>query len=112
MNITVKEYIRPDHSNPFRTWLNSLDWQAKAHVMDALVRIGMGNTSHLKSLGGISEYVINWGPGYRIYLAQDGNTLIILFGGGTKKRQQADIDKARFLHQEYKQRKKAAGGKP
>ena len=37
---------------------------------------------------GIGEYVINWGPGYRVYLAKDGDTLIILFGGGTTRGQQ------------------------
>jgi len=49
---------------------------------------------------------IDWGPGYRIYLAQDGKSLIVLFGGGTKKKQQADIDKAKELLREYKIRKK------
>ena len=43
--------------------------------------------------------------GYRIYLAKDGNALIVLFGGGTKRRQQADIDRAVALHMEYKSRK-------
>ena len=59
------------------------------------------------------EYVIDWGPGYRIYLAKDGNSLIVLFGGGTKRRQQADIDRAVALHTEYKSRKapKAAANK-
>ena len=56
--------------------------------------------------GGIGEYVIDWGPGYRIYLARDGNALIILFGGGTKRGQQKDIDQAKVLHADYKERKK------
>ncbi len=56
-------------------------------------------------VGGIGEYRIDWGPGYRIYLAQDGNDLIILFGGGTKKKQQNDIDEAKKLYSEYKKRK-------
>ena len=47
------------------------------------------------------------GAGYRIYLARDGEALIILFGGGTKRRQQKDIDQAKALHAEYKDRKKA-----
>jgi uncharacterized SAM-binding protein YcdF (DUF218 family) len=42
-------------------------------------------------------------------LAQDGRQLIVLFGGGTKNGQQADIEKARELYQEYKKRKKEAG---
>jgi putative addiction module killer protein len=55
---------------------------------------------------GIGEYVIDWGPGYRIYLAKDGDSLIVLFGGGTKRRQQADIERAKALHAEYKKRKR------
>src|SRR5471032_592362 len=109
MAIIVKEYIRADQSSPFRRWSDGLDTQAAGQVAKAIVRMKQGNTSNIKPQGGISEYVIDWGPGYRIYLAQEGATIIILFGGGTKKRQQADINKARLLYQEYKQRKKAGG---
>jgi putative addiction module killer protein len=55
----------------------------------------------------MGEYVIDWGPGYRIYLARDGEALIVLFGGGTKRGQQRDIDQAKYLLAEYKSRKKA-----
>jgi len=48
------------------------------------------------------------GPGYRIYLAKDGEALIILLGGGTKQRQQSDIERARALWAEYKVLKAAA----
>jgi putative addiction module killer protein len=68
----------------------------------------LGNTSSVKWFAGIGEYVIDWGPGYRIYLAKDGESLIVLFGGGTKRRQQADIDRAQALHAEYKARKALA----
>jgi putative addiction module killer protein len=59
----------------------------------------------------MGEYVIDWGPGYRICLAKDGYTLIVLFGGGTKRGQQRDIDKAKELLAEYKSRKKAMTSK-
>jgi putative addiction module killer protein len=49
---------------------------------------------------------LDFGPGYRIYFGKDGETLVILLGGGTKKRQQADIANARALWQEYRQRKR------
>jgi len=39
----------------------------------------------------VFEYRINFGPGYRVYFGQDGQTLVILLTGGTKKRQQRDI---------------------
>ena len=60
----------------------------------------------MKWFGRIGEYVIAWGPGYRFYLARDGEALIILFGGGTKRGQQKDIDQNQALHAEYKERKK------
>ncbi len=65
----------------------------------------MGNTSAIKWFDGIGEYRIDWGPSYRIYLAKDGDTLIVLFGGGTKKTQPKDIETAKALHTEYKARK-------
>ena len=67
----------------------------------------LGNTSKVKWFSGISEYVIDWGSGYRIYLAKDGDSLIVLFGGRTKRRQQADIERAKAFHAEYKARKAA-----
>ncbi len=46
------------------------------------------------------------GPGYRVYFGQDGTKVMILLGGGTKKKQQRDIDTAKELWKEYKKRKK------
>ena len=77
----------------------------------AKLRMELGNTSSIKWFDGMGEYVIDWGPGYRIYLAKDGDRLIILFGGGTKRGQQRDIDRAKELLAEYKARKKAMASK-
>lgn len=102
----ILEYIREDGTNPYKKWFDSLDAQAAARISVAKARLELGNTSNIKWLEGIGEYKIDWGPGYRIYLAQDGKSLIVLFGGGTKKKQQADINKAKELLREYKIRKK------
>ncbi len=102
---TVVEYVREDGSNPYRNWFDSLHAQAAAKVAAATVRLEMGNTSSVKWIGAIGEYRIDWGPGYRIYLMQDGAALIILLGGGTKKGQQRDITRAQALAAEYKARK-------
>jgi putative addiction module killer protein len=106
MKFRVEEYLRADGSNPYKMWFDSLDAQAAAKVVTAKLRLELGNTSSVKWFAGIGEYVIDWGPGYRVYLARDGEALIILFGGGTKRRQQKDIDQAKALHTEYKDRKK------
>jgi putative addiction module killer protein len=100
----IEEYVREDDSNPFKKWFDKLDRQAAAKVTVALARLELGNTSAVKWFSGIGEYRIHWGPGYRIYLAQQGDKLIILFGGGTKRTQQADIKKVNELFKEYKER--------
>lgn len=107
MGVKVEEYLRADGSSPYAAWFNGLDTQAATKVTVAKLRMEQGNTSSVKWFAGIGEYVIDWGPGYRIYLARDGDALIILFGGGTKRGQQKDIDQAKALHAEYKERKKA-----
>jgi putative addiction module killer protein len=109
--IRVVEYIRADGSNLFKAWFDGLDAQVAAKVATATLRLELGNTSSVKWIGTIGEFRIDWGPGYRIYLGRDGTELIILLAGGTKKRQQADIERAKALFAEYKARK-AAAAKP
>jgi putative addiction module killer protein len=103
----VLERCQPANAMPYADCFNSLDAQAAAKVAVTKLRMEMGNTSSVKWFDGIGEYRIDWGPGYRIYLAKDGNTYIVLFGGGTKKSQTKDIATAKTLHTEYKARKKA-----
>jgi putative addiction module killer protein len=77
-------------------------------VAAALARIQRGNFSSAKGVGaGVYEYRIDFGPGYRIYFGKDGDRLVILVEGGTKKRQQEDIKTAMARWQDYKQRKGA-----
>ena len=105
---SVVEYVRADGSNPFGAWFKGLHAPAAAKVAAAITRLELGNTSRVKWLGGIGEYRIDWEPGYRIYLAMDGDALIILLGGGTKKGQQADIDRAKSMWADYRMRKAAS----
>lgn len=105
MKIHLHEYIREDGTSPYQAWFDSLAPQAAAKVTVAKMRMELGNTSNIKWFRGIGEYVIDWGPGYRIYLARDGEHLIVLFGGSTKRAQQKAIEQAVNLHEEYKARK-------
>ena len=105
--IEVREYVAADGSNPYAKWFNRLSAQAAAKVAIAITRMAQGNLSNAKSVGsGLQEYRIDFGPGYRIYFGRDGDRLLILVGGGIKKRQQDDIRRAQALWADYKRRKK------
>jgi putative addiction module killer protein len=106
MEYIVHEYIHFDGRSPYAIWFGTLDPIAASKVTVAILRLTQGNTSNLKWFKGIAEYKIDFGPGYRIYLAKDNDIFLILLGGGTKKTQAKDIDKALTLWHEYKIRKK------
>ncbi len=105
MSLQIKELLLPDGSSPYAKWFNELDSMAAAKVSVAASRMERGNLSNVEWFRGIGEYKIDWGPGYRIYLAKDGLKIIVLLGGGSKKRQQRDIDEAVSLWDDYKRRK-------
>jgi putative addiction module killer protein len=103
----ILEYEAENGVRPFSKWFASLDVQAALKVRTAVARLENGHFSNTKGVGaGVSEYKIDFGPGYRVYFGQDGEKLIILLGGGTKKRQNSDIQTARDLWKLYKLRKR------
>jgi putative addiction module killer protein len=78
-----------------------------AKITRAIARMEQGNFSNVKSVGeGVLEYKIDFGPGYRVYFGRDGDTIVILLTGGTKKRQQRDIEAAHGYWQDYKKGKR------
>ena len=93
--------------SPFAVWFESLSAEAAAKVTIAVTRLRQGNFSNVKGAGsGVFEYRIDFGPGYRIYFGKDGDRLLILLGGGSKKRQSADINLAIARWRDYKTRRK------
>lgn len=103
----VIEYLGDNGTSPFGNWFADLNATAAAKVAVALARIEQGNLSNAKSVGkGVTEYKIDFGPGYRVYFGRDGETLVILLAGGTKTRQQNDIIAAQNRWSDYKRRKK------
>ena len=101
--IEIRQYADRQGRNPFNHWFENQNGVIRARIAIALARLESGNFSASKGLGaGIFELRLHFGPGYRIYFGRDGETIVILLGGGTKKRQQADIGAARVLWQEYK----------
>lgn len=102
----IREYLDQRGESPFALWFAGIEVRAAAKVTVALARVEAGNLSNVKSVGaGLLEYRIDYGPGYRIYFGRDGDQLVILLAGGTKKRQEDDIRIALERWQLYKQRK-------
>ncbi|WP_417477983.1 type II toxin-antitoxin system RelE/ParE family toxin [Maricaulis sp.] len=91
----------------FNAWFDQIDAVAASRVTKSLTKLERG-VGDCKGVGaGVSELRVDFGPGYRVYFGQDGETLVILLCGGSKKRQQADIDTAKSLWNDYKMRKRA-----
>jgi putative addiction module killer protein len=92
--------------SPFAEWRERLDPTTRARVTTAIFRLESGNFSAVKGVGaGVFELRLDFGPGYRVYFGKDGEQLVVLLGGGTKKRQQADLVAAQALWQQYKRTK-------
>jgi len=107
--VELRQYQTVGNRSPYAVWFAGLDAVAAAKVVTALVRLEAGNTSSVKAVGeGMSELRIDFGPGYRVYFGWYGLELVILLGGGTKKRQNADIRKAQGYWSDYKTRKREA----
>lgn len=105
--LDIRYYIAEDGHEPFADWFADLEPVARAKVTRAIARMEQGNLSSAKSVGaGVLEYRIDFGPGYRVYFGRDGDTVVILLTGGSKKRQQRDIAEAQASWQDYKARKR------
>jgi len=105
--IELAEYLDERGRSALGRWKASLDGVTRACVDKAIFRLGQGNLSSLKGVGdGVLEMRLDFGPGVRVYVARDGETLIILLGGGTKHRQEEDIETAKIRWKHYKERKR------
>lgn len=105
--LEVVLYETEEGKCPFLVWFDSLDAPAALKVRTAIARIETGNFGDVKPTGsGISERRIDWGAGYRLYFGRDGERVVVLLGGGTKKRQQTDIEKAIACWAGYRERKR------
>ncbi len=104
--IEIVEYVDSLGRSPFERWRLSLDDGTEARVSTAILRLAEGNLSAVKSVGaGVYELRMHFGPGYRVYFGKAGEKLVILLGGGTKLRQQKDIEVAHRLWNQYKSEK-------
>ncbi len=89
-------------SDVFTAWLDNVkDERAAARIVTRIRRMEIGNPGDVRSVGdGVSEIRIDYGPGYRVYFARRGKTLVILLCGGDKKSQRKDIAVAKRMAKE------------
>lgn len=100
----LREYNSETGHSPFAEWFDALDAVTADRVDRYLRRLEAGNFGAAKSLGeGVFELRLDFGPGYRVYYARNGKTIILLLGGGSKRRQDADIAAAVERWKRYKQ---------
>jgi putative addiction module killer protein len=102
----VENFVRADGSCPFEDWIGSLrDRRARAKIRTRIGRVRLGNLGDCKPIGaGVLELIVDYGPGYRVYLGQVGMKLVILLCGGDKSSQTEDIRKAIEYWEDYKKR--------
>ncbi|MGH8317594.1 MAG: type II toxin-antitoxin system RelE/ParE family toxin [Steroidobacteraceae bacterium] len=105
--VEVREYQKVNGNAPVSEWLAGLrDAEARSRIVSRLDRLKVGLLGDWKSVGeGVCELRIDYGPGYRVYYAQDGKTLILLLCGGDKRTQAKDIKQAHEHWKDYKARK-------
>jgi len=104
--IEVRHYLSRAGKDVFDDWLTQLaDARAQAKIASRINRLAAGNFGDCKPLRqGLCELRIDWGPGYRVYYAMIGRECVLLLGGGDKRKQTADIDRALEYLRYYKQR--------
>ena len=101
----LKECLDGDRS-PYGDWFNRLDAVAAARVDRYVRRMEQGNFGYSSHVGGgVQELHVDFGPGYRVYYGREGDSIVILLGGGSKRGQSRDIAEAIVLWERFKRRK-------
>lgn len=100
----IEIFTTKSGSSPFDDWFRSLrDEKAKAIVRVRLARVRQGNFGDRKPVGeGVMELRVQYGPGYRIYFAMSGKTVVLLLTAGDKSTQKKDIKKAIAYWNDYR----------
>jgi putative addiction module killer protein len=101
------EYLTADGVSPFSKWRATLDVQTRVRIDTVVARFYAGNLGDHKGVGaGVIETRIHVGPGFRVYYGRDGDEIVILLAGGSKKTQPQDVEAARDRWKDYKDRKR------
>lgn len=98
-------YQTQEGKEPFTRWRQKLkDRMTVARIDRRIERLGTGHYGDAKAVGsGVIELRLFFGPGYRVYFAEDGVRLVVLLCGGDKGSQDRDIEAAQSYWQDYQQ---------
>lgn len=102
---TIEYYLTAANSAPFKEWLDGLDSVTRAKIRIRLDRVRLGNLGKNRHVGeGVYELKIDYGPGYRVYYAMNGRTVVLLLLGGDKATQEKDISLAKAHLEGFKKK--------
>ena len=114
MPFEVRHYVNTDGVDVFADWFAALvDRQAQTRIEARIDRLERGLFGDCEPVGaGVWELRVDWGPGYRVYYARSGQSIVLLLCGGDKRRQQADINRAKDYWNDFKERTRPKGKGP
>ena len=114
MPFEVHHYLNAAGVDVFGEWFAVLgDRQAQARIQARIYRLQNGLLIDCEPVGeGVWELRIDWGPGYRVYYARAGEKILLLLCGGDKRKQQADIHRAKDYWHDYQERTTSQGKRP
>lgn len=103
----IRHYLTAPGRDPYQQWLDKLkDLTGRIAIQRRVDRVSAGNFGdHKFCQEGVWELRIDVGPGYRVYYAQDGATIVLLLYGGVKRTQAADIETAARYWRDYQRRR-------
>lgn len=100
----VEHVLSTNGVDIYQSWLDTVrDKRSKARITTRVDRAALGNFGKTEPVGdGVFEMKLDFGPGFRVYYAVEGSKIIFLLGGGSKDKQQNDIDQAKALWKSHK----------
>jgi putative addiction module killer protein len=105
--VEIRHYVTATGKDPYQQWLDGLkDLKGRVIIQRRIDRVANGNFGdHRFCRDGVWELRIDYGPGYRVYYAPAGETVVLLLCGGSKRSQSADIEEAARYWADYHRRR-------
>ena len=102
----LRHYLTSTGRDPYQSWLDRMkDLRARVAIQRRVDRVAVGHFGdHKPCRDGVWELRVDLGPGYRVYYARAGRTIVVLLCGGSKGSQSSDIATATKYWLDYQRR--------